>query len=178
MIKNIFTNSAGILVSRILGFLRDMMTANILGANVYSDIFFIAFKIPNLFRTIFAEGAFTQAFIPAFSRSKFKVRFSTIIFTRKKLLSQHNIEYVTIEGNESLWEEIFSELYKREIQSIIIEGGAAILQDCISKKIWDEMRVFIGPLNFIKGIAAPQVLENPTEKITIGNSNLLYYRKI
>ena len=82
MIKNIFTNSAGILVSRILGFLRDMMTANILGANIYSDIFFIAFKIPNLFRTIFAEGAFTQAFIPAFSRSKFKVRFSTIIFTQ------------------------------------------------------------------------------------------------
>lgn len=82
MIKNIFTNSAGILVSRILGFLRDMMTANILGANLYSDIFFIAFKIPNLFRTIFAEGAFTQAFIPAFSRSKFKVRFSTIIFTQ------------------------------------------------------------------------------------------------
>jgi len=82
MIKNIFTNSAGILVSRILGFLRDMFTANILGANIYSDIFFIAFKIPNLFRTIFAEGAFTQAFIPAFSRSRNKIRFTTIIFAQ------------------------------------------------------------------------------------------------
>jgi len=82
MIKNIFTNSAGILVSRILGFLRDMLTANILGANIYSDIFFIAFKIPNLFRTIFAEGAFTQAFIPAFSRSRNKIRFTTIIFAQ------------------------------------------------------------------------------------------------
>ncbi len=82
MIKHIFTNSSGILFSRILGFLRDMMTASVLGANIYSDIFFIAFKIPNLFRTIFAEGAFTQAFIPAFSRSGHKTRFTTIVFTQ------------------------------------------------------------------------------------------------
>ena len=82
MIKHIFTNSSGILASRILGFLRDMMTASILGANIYSDIFFIAFKIPNLFRTIFAEGAFTQAFIPSFARSQHKIRFTTIIFTQ------------------------------------------------------------------------------------------------
>jgi len=59
-----------------------MMTASILGANIYSDIFFIAFKIPNLFRTIFAEGAFTQAFIPSFARSQHKIRFTTIIFTQ------------------------------------------------------------------------------------------------
>ena len=39
---------------------------DILGANIYSDIFFVAFKFPNLFRRIFAEGAFTQSFIPSF----------------------------------------------------------------------------------------------------------------
>ncbi|MEN8717741.1 MAG: lipid II flippase MurJ, partial [Sulfurovum sp.] len=65
LIKSIFTNSSGILVSRVLGFIRDLLTASILGANVYSDIFFVAFKFPNLFRRIFAEGAFTQAFIPS-----------------------------------------------------------------------------------------------------------------
>ncbi|MCK9337436.1 MAG: murein biosynthesis integral membrane protein MurJ [Arcobacteraceae bacterium] len=80
IIKAFFTNSFGILVSRILGFIRDLLTASVLGANIYSDIFFIAFKLPNLFRTIFAEGAFTQAFIPAYARSKNKLRFSTIIF--------------------------------------------------------------------------------------------------
>ncbi len=80
MLKNIFTNSAGILVSRILGFLRDLLTASILGANVYSDIFFVAFKLPNLFRRIFAEGAFTQVFIPAYAKNNHKVQFSTIIF--------------------------------------------------------------------------------------------------
>ncbi|MEA3352971.1 MAG: murein biosynthesis integral membrane protein MurJ [Campylobacterota bacterium] len=80
MLKHIFTNSAGILVSRILGFLRDLLTASILGANIYSDIFFVAFKLPNLFRRIFAEGAFTQVFIPSYARSIHKVRFSSFIF--------------------------------------------------------------------------------------------------
>lgn len=80
LIKSIFTNSSGILVSRILGFLRDLLTASILGANIYSDIFFVAFKLPNLFRRIFAEGAFTQAFIPAYAKTKHKIRFSSAIF--------------------------------------------------------------------------------------------------
>ena len=80
LIKSIFTNSSGILVSRILGFIRDLLTASILGANIYSDIFFVAFKLPNLFRRIFAEGAFTQAFIPSYAKAKYKIRFSSIIF--------------------------------------------------------------------------------------------------
>ena len=80
LIKSIFTNSSGILFSRILGFVRDLLTASILGANIYSDIFFVAFKLPNLFRRIFAEGAFTQAFIPSYAKSKYKIRFSSIIF--------------------------------------------------------------------------------------------------
>ncbi|MEA1891914.1 MAG: murein biosynthesis integral membrane protein MurJ [Campylobacterota bacterium] len=80
MYKAIFTNSFGILFSRVLGFIRDLLTASVLGANVYSDIFFIAFKLPNLFRRIFAEGAFTQVFIPAFAKSKHKGVFSANIF--------------------------------------------------------------------------------------------------
>lgn len=80
MFKAVFTNSFGILISRILGFFRDLFTASALGANVYSDIFFIAFKLPNLFRRIFAEGAFTQVFIPAFSKSNHKGIFSANIF--------------------------------------------------------------------------------------------------
>ena len=80
MFKAIFTNSSGILLSRVLGFIRDLLTASALGANIYSDIFFVAFKLPNLFRRIFAEGAFTQVFIPAFARSRHKAVFSVNIF--------------------------------------------------------------------------------------------------
>jgi putative peptidoglycan lipid II flippase len=80
LLKSIFTNSTGIVTSRILGFIRDLLTASILGANIYSDIFFVAFKLPNLFRRIFAEGAFTQAFIPAYAKSNHKIRFSSVVF--------------------------------------------------------------------------------------------------
>lgn len=82
LFKAIFTNSSGILFSRILGFIRDLLTASILGANIYSDIFFVAFKLPNLFRRIFAEGAFTQVFIPAYAKSTKKVHFTTLIFSQ------------------------------------------------------------------------------------------------
>ncbi|GHV04091.1 putative lipid II flippase MurJ [Campylobacterota bacterium] len=80
--KGVFTNSSGILCSRITGFVRDFITASILGANLYSDIFFVAFKLPNLFRSIFAEGAFTQAFLPSFTAAKHKASFSSNIFLR------------------------------------------------------------------------------------------------
>ena len=80
MFKSIFTNSSGILTSRVLGFVRDMLTASALGAGVFSDIFFIAFKLPNLFRNIFAEGAFSQSFIPSFAASVDKSLFSVVVF--------------------------------------------------------------------------------------------------
>lgn len=80
MIKSIFSNSSGILFSRILGFLRDMLTASTLGVNIYSDIFFVAFQLPNLFRRVFGEGAFSQTFIPSFTRVKRKILFSASIF--------------------------------------------------------------------------------------------------
>jgi len=81
-LKSIFTNSFGILVSRVTGLGRDVMMASALGASVWSDIFFVAFKLPNLFRRIFAEGAFTQAFMPSFIASKHKGVFATAIFLR------------------------------------------------------------------------------------------------
>lgn len=81
LVRKIFTNSFGILFSRILGFIRDLLMASILGANIYSDIFFIAFKIPNLFRRIFAEGAFIQSFLPAYSASRHKNLFAVTVFS-------------------------------------------------------------------------------------------------
>ncbi len=80
MFKQIIINFLGIFSSRILGFVRDLLSAYVLGANIYSDIFFVAFKFPNLFRRIFAEGAFTQAFIPAFAKNPFKPKFTYKIF--------------------------------------------------------------------------------------------------
>ncbi len=51
-------------VSRVAGLLRDVVFARLIGADALADVFFVAFKIPNFFRRIFAEGAFSQAFVP------------------------------------------------------------------------------------------------------------------
>jgi len=57
------------LVSRILGMVRDMLVARFLGAGLASDAFLIAWRLPNLFRALFAEGAFAAAFVPMFNRT-------------------------------------------------------------------------------------------------------------
>ena len=58
------------LVSRVLGFVRDMVIARVFGSSYAADVFFVAFKIPNLFRRLFAEGAFSQAFVPVLAQYK------------------------------------------------------------------------------------------------------------
>lgn len=66
-IRSIATFSGFTMVSRITGFIRDMLIANFLGAGNISDAFLVSFKLPNLFRSLFAEGAFNAAFVPLFS---------------------------------------------------------------------------------------------------------------
>ncbi len=71
MERRAITRAAGVvgfwtLVSRILGFLRDMVIARFMGAGLAADAFFVAFRIPNLLRRLFAEGALSAAFIPTF----------------------------------------------------------------------------------------------------------------
>ena len=56
------------LLSRIAGLARDIATTSLLGATFLHDVFVIALKIPNVFRRLFAEGAFSQAFIPIYSQ--------------------------------------------------------------------------------------------------------------
>jgi putative peptidoglycan lipid II flippase len=68
MLKRIMTVGGLTLLSRVTGFLRDMVLAAILGAGPVADAFFIALRLPNHFRAIFAEGAFNAAFVPAYAR--------------------------------------------------------------------------------------------------------------
>jgi putative peptidoglycan lipid II flippase len=66
LIRSITTVGAYTLASRILGFVRDILVAAVLGAGPLADAFFVAFKLPNLFRRLFGEGAFNAAFVPLF----------------------------------------------------------------------------------------------------------------
>ena len=65
--KNAGKTAGGTFLSRILGYIRDMLVANLFGAGMFADAFYAAFRIPNLFRRLFGEGSFNAAFIPVFS---------------------------------------------------------------------------------------------------------------
>ena len=67
MLGRIFTVGGYTLLSRVTGFARDIMLAAILGAGPVADAFFVALRLPNHFRAIFAEGAFNAAFVPAYA---------------------------------------------------------------------------------------------------------------
>jgi putative peptidoglycan lipid II flippase len=70
LLRALATVSGLTLVSRILAFIRDVLIARIFGAGMATDAFFVAFKLPNLLRRLFAEGAFSQAFVPIFGEYK------------------------------------------------------------------------------------------------------------
>ena len=72
LLRALATISSMTLLSRILGFVRDFVIARIFGAGVLTDAFFVAFKLPNLLRRLFAEGAFSQAFVPILGEYKNK----------------------------------------------------------------------------------------------------------
>jgi putative peptidoglycan lipid II flippase len=96
MLKRIMTVGGLTLLSRVTGFVRDIMLAAILGAGPVADAFFIALRLPNHFRAIFAEGAFNSAFIPAYARVRgesgadparlFADRVFTMLFAAEALL--------------------------------------------------------------------------------------------
>lgn len=70
LLRSTATVGVNTLLSRILGFVRDVVVARAFGAGSEADAFFVAFRIPNLFRRLFAEGAFSQAFVPALSQER------------------------------------------------------------------------------------------------------------
>jgi putative peptidoglycan lipid II flippase len=68
-IRSVTTVGSYTLLSRVSGFVRDVLTATYLGAGATADAFFIAFQFPNLFRSLFAEGAFSAGFVPIFTQT-------------------------------------------------------------------------------------------------------------
>jgi len=67
LLRSIATVGSFTMLSRVLGFIRDILIAAVLGTGLIADAFFVAFKFPNLFRRLFAEGAFNSAFVPQFA---------------------------------------------------------------------------------------------------------------
>ena len=80
------------IISRLLGYLRDILIAIFLGTGMLADAFFVAFRIPNTFRRLFAEGTFNAAFVPSYSSEIIndKVYFGITNFTDINLVKIYN----------------------------------------------------------------------------------------
>ena len=70
LLRSAATVSGLTLLSRITGLIRENLTATVFGASALTDAFFVAFRLPNLLRRMFAEGAFSQAFVPILAAAR------------------------------------------------------------------------------------------------------------
>ncbi len=101
---------------------------------------------------------------------------NTIVFTEQEKVDKENLQYIKINFNENIITQILQELYKANLQSVIIEGGKQVLQSFIDSNYWDEARVFIGDKLFGKGVDAPSVNAEIQIQEEVGNSKLCFYR--
>ena len=98
----------------------------------------------------------------------------TILFSKNKnTVSSENTIFEVIDFQENIAQQIVERLYQHQIQSVIIEGGAQIIQTFIDTNLWDEGRVFIGNSKFGNGIKAPVLNKTPSKKEKIGTDELL-----
>ena len=83
LVKSTGTFGFFTIISRLLGYLRDILIAVFLGTGVLADAFFVAFRIPNTFRRLFAEGTFNAAFVPSYTSELAKNRLKANIFANE-----------------------------------------------------------------------------------------------
>jgi diaminohydroxyphosphoribosylaminopyrimidine deaminase / 5-amino-6-(5-phosphoribosylamino)uracil reductase len=101
----------------------------------------------------------------------------TIVFSKKETtLSSENTIFEILDFKQNIASQIVERLYQHQIQSVIIEGGAQIIQTFIDANLWDEARVFIGNTKFGTGIKAPVLNKTPSKKEKIGTDELLIIR--
>ncbi len=101
----------------------------------------------------------------------------TLIFTSVKEPSQENLEFVCIDFEKPIIPQILDELYKRNIQSLLVEGGELLLNSFIDSELWDAARVFIADKELKKGVSAPVLKQQPVVKENISGDKLLFYLK-
>ena len=100
----------------------------------------------------------------------------TLLFTSKKpSKAYNNTDFVILDDTQNIESQILDELYKREIQSLVVEGGQKVLEAFITQNLWDEVRVFVGDKHFVSGVKAPMFSQPFTKKVHLAETELKYY---
>lgn len=100
----------------------------------------------------------------------------TIVFTAKEAENKENIRYVRIDFSVNILSQILNYLYRQNIQSLIVEGGATLLQSFIDHCLWDEARIFYGDKIMGNGLKAPVLHASPYSSDRLNSSTLVVYR--
>ncbi len=110
-----------------------------------------------------------------FDKKLFSDDHETLVYhaTDKTFLSTK--EHIQLPDKGEFMDNVFFDLKKRQIQSVIVEGGAFLLNELIKSDLWDEARIFISGKKFGDGIAAPTLKGEPEREETVNDDRLLYY---
>jgi len=100
----------------------------------------------------------------------------TLVFNASKNFKKENIEYIQINFEENIAQQISNQLFERNIQSVIIEGGTKTLNLFINSNYWDEALIFKSTVNFKEGVKAPNINGEQTKTIQMDNDVLTVYR--
>lgn len=101
---------------------------------------------------------------------------NTLVLTGKKAADRTNLVYCKIDFGKNVLQQLLDELYRRNILSLIVEGGCILIESFINAALWDEARVLTGDKKFIKGVRAPHFPFQPLREELTGNDRISYYR--
>jgi len=102
----------------------------------------------------------------------------TIVFNHLKTGNEGLIEFVKIKPEKEIFPQILNFLYRQNIQSLIVEGGATLLNSIIQEELWDEARIFIGNKSFGAGLKAPLLNICADEIVQVSDNKLrIFYNK-
>lgn len=102
--------------------------------------------------------------------------FPTIIFSEKKMPDKENLSYISLDFSKNVVPKICEALYKKGIQSLIVEGGSRTLQGFIDSGLWDEALVFTGKKTFLNGVESPKFKGNLISEENIGSDRLSIFK--
>lgn len=97
----------------------------------------------------------------------------TVVFTAQQKTNTRQADYVTINFEEAVIEQLLTKIYERNFQSVLVEGGQQLLQSFINSKLWDEARIIVAPELSGSGVPAPAVEAIPFSKEYLGHDELI-----
>lgn len=102
----------------------------------------------------------------------------TIIFTEQERVNTPNVEYVKVNFEKDGLKNVLYEIYRRQIHSVLVEGGAKLLTSFIEADLWDEANIEIAPMSIGEGVQAPIFSYQPVSRKSFEGHEWLFYSKL